>query len=520
MGWYDNLPSIDRTLALMSPAGLAVIHTQPFATGNWVCYDYMRHIEEQLMPVFMEGGKAMVSMPPRHGKSTYCSTYVAAWFVMTHRTLNVILTGYAGDLPQGFSKKAREVVRQMGHLFGCRINPNQNRGDHWQIEYLNDDGEWIPGGNVYATGIDGALPGRGASLIVMDDVVRGHTDTGGVSLGKIYELYRGVIETRLEPIAPGVPGAMLLVMTRWAAADIAGRLKEDEGDQWKQVVLPALAEKDDVLGREEGEALCPERYSREWLEQKRDSSNEGGILFSALYQQDPIPEDGAVFIRNDIGEWERHGDILTFGSSTCNWDELTHHFVTIDPALKAKQANDETGFIHWALTPCAKLLLLDDETKRMRGSTDLIPLMKRFHVERKSIRFYVESAAHGTEIIRACERKMLPVYELIADRDKLTRAIGAQPAFAAGKVFFPKRGAEKVIRQMLEFPTGLHDDRVDCVAYAVPVYHELVSRMFALDQAKLREGLMDESESKITDYDDDADWSEDDDKDAAGRWIS
>ncbi len=89
MGWYDELPSRDETLARGSPAGLAVIHTQPFAEDSgqrWRLFPYMELIAKRFMPVLLHGGKAMLFMPPRHGKSLCSSVYTTAWFVMFHQT--------------------------------------------------------------------------------------------------------------------------------------------------------------------------------------------------------------------------------------------------------------------------------------------------------------------------------------------------------------------------------------------------------------------------------------------------
>lgn len=470
MGWYDDLTPRDVFIAKSSAAGLAVVHTSPFAEDSgqrWVLFDYMDVISERVQPILFHGGKAMVFMPPRHGKSLYSSVYAAAWFIMFHGTRNVILTSYSGDLCAGFSRDARNVVRDLGHLFGCRVHPDRHASDNWQIQIADGLGGWRDGGKVFAAGVDGPLPGRGGHLIVMDDVVRGHRDTTSLLMEKAYNWYRAVLETRLEPGA-----AMLLVMTRWAQADLAGRLLEDEGDEWDLTVLPALAKDDDPLGRKPGEALCPDRYSREWLEKKRDSSDEGGIIFSALYQQEPLPEGGLIFKASDMQHWEGVDGSIRMGNDTWPRGMLLLPFATIDPALKEKELNDPTGFLVWALSPRGALLLMEDHTRRMAGSDDLIPLMLRVWDDWPGIQFFVEDQAHGTEVIRACERERLPVLPLKADRDKVTRWIGAQPAFAARKVWLPKVGGEAVQRELLENPGGKHDDRVDCVAYAVQVWRD------------------------------------------------
>lgn len=515
MGWYDQLTSPDQTLARGSPAGLAVVHTSPFAKDSgqrWIMFPYMDLIAEVTMPVLTEGGKAMLFMPPRHGKSLYCSVYAAAWFVMHHATKNVILTSYSGDLCAGFSKDARTVVRDLGHLFGCRVHPEKHSADHWQIQLIAEDGSWRDGGEVFAAGVDGPLPGRGAHLIILDDVVRGERDTTPAMMQKGYRWYRSVLETRQE----GEDCATLLVMTRWAQADLAGRLLEDEPEDWSVLILPALAKEDDPIGRKLGEALCPTRFSKAWLEKKRDGSYEGGMIFSALYQQEPMPEDGAIFKADQLLRWEGDGLLVRFGNSAMPMSSLKLWFATIDPALKDKQMNDPTGFLIWAIAPGGELLMMEDHTARMQGSTDLIPLMHRVLKDHRGIQFFVEDQAHGTEIMRACERERLPVLPLKADRDKVTRAIGAQPAFAARKVFIPAHGGEALVRELLEFPGGRHDDRVDCVAYAVQVWRDRVKRLQGLPgfHKRLAEDLTEQHDV----HPELRRQPEDMGKDRAGRW--
>lgn len=484
MGWYDDLPDEKQTLARLNPAGLAVVHTEPFApeTGKqFRVFRYIRKIVEHVQPLLAEGGKGMVSMPPRHGKSWLLSVYTPAWYLLCHPTRHVLLTGYAEDLSAGFSAKARDVVDDLGHLFGVRVNPKRKAASDWSVQYLDDGGEWCDGGGCIAAGVSGAIPGKGANLIVMDDVVKGgHADTSQHQMQKAYDVYRSVIETRQEPTADG-PATLLLVMTRWATADIAGRLLEDEGDEWRQLVLPAIAKANDPAGREEGEALCPSRFPLPWLEAKRDSSTEGGLIFQALYQQEPIPFGGAVFRRDHFPRWSwiADGRAIELDGGAHAVDRLTLHFATVDPALRSREANDSTGLMVWAITLDGSLVLLEDRTKRMRGTTDLLPECKRLETRYPGLTFHVEDVAHGTEVIRAMEREGLRVVPLKADRDKLTRALGCVPALDAGRVFFPTEGMDVLVNECLAFPGAAHDDRVDCIAYAVQVFLERVRHIDA-----------------------------------------
>ncbi|NND85491.1 MAG: hypothetical protein HKN46_10130 [Acidimicrobiia bacterium] len=491
--WYADLSATQKLRAMASPAGLARIHTRRFAPGSggrWELYPYMRLICEDFMPVLHHGGRRMLFMPPRHGKSLFTSCYTSAWFLLYHKTKNVIITSYSGKIAEGFSKRAQAVVREMGFLFGARIHPLNKSVAEWQIQYLDEKGNWVDGGFMYAAGVDGGLPGRGAELIIMDDVVRGQSDCTPTLMQKAYEWWISVLSTREQPLDPTQPelgGAVILVMTRWAAADLAGRIIDDEGDDWEVRVLPALAKKNDPLGRLPGEALCEERFPRVKLEKRRDSSDEGGMIFEALYQQDPLPDDGAVFKPAHLHRWEAFGDLIQAGNSKFPSSALVLHFVTIDPALKKEQLNDPTGFLIWALAPLGELILLEDHTARMAGSDDLLPLMRETRERFPGISFFCEDQAHGTEVMRAAWRLGLDVVALKADRDKVTRAIGAQPAFAAARVFIPAVGSDPLVRELLDFPGGRHDDRVDCVSYAVQVWRDRVRQLLREpDQAEKR----------------------------------
>src|SRR4030095_639396 len=96
--------------------------------------------------------------------------------------------------------------------------------------------------------------------------------------------------TRLEPGA-----AVIIIATRWHEDDLIGRLLGgDDSSRWTLGHLPAVAEYDDPLGREEGQALCPERYDERALEDIRKVL---GNSFHALYQGRPVPLAGEMFQR-------------------------------------------------------------------------------------------------------------------------------------------------------------------------------------------------------------------------------
>jgi predicted phage terminase large subunit-like protein len=145
---------------------------------------------------------------------------------------------------------------------------------------------------MVSLGAGGALTGRGAELILADDLIRNWADSQSETLRKsLREWFLSTLLTRLEP-----DGTCIITQTRWNNEDLTGYLLREHGDQWREIRFPALAEVNDPLGRDVGEALCPQRYSVEDLLKKKDQM--GYAMFEALYQQNPSAPQSGIFDRN------------------------------------------------------------------------------------------------------------------------------------------------------------------------------------------------------------------------------
>lgn len=215
-----------------------------------------------------------------------CSKYLPAWFLGTFPDKRVIMAGYGGAFATEWGAKAREILREWGWVFGVNVSSETSAKDDWGIEGRL--------GRMYAVGVGGSLTGRGADLLIIDDPIKNHEEAASeVYRNKTWEFWRAAAYSRLEP-----NGAVIVIQTRWHEDDLTGRILTHEvefDEQWRKVVLPAIAEDGDPLGRERGEALWPERYDTAQLERIRKT--QGSYWWSALYQQRPAPEDGLIFKR-------------------------------------------------------------------------------------------------------------------------------------------------------------------------------------------------------------------------------
>ena len=232
----------------------------------------------------------MLLMPPRHGKSELASKSYPAWCLGRRPSRHFIACSASAELARDVGRSVRNIVRSAAYRFafsGVTLNDDDRAAGRWTTSQ---------GGSWYSVGIGGDIMGRGADIVLVDDPFGTSTDAASpVIRESVWKWYTGTIYNRLEP-----KGAIVLINHRLHEDDLSGRLIEkmkagdSDADQWTIVQLPAIADsKDDLLRRQIGEALWPERFPLKELERRR--ANMFGRDWSALYQQQPVPDEGEFF---------------------------------------------------------------------------------------------------------------------------------------------------------------------------------------------------------------------------------
>ena len=231
--------------------------------------------------------RLMVLMPPGSGKSVYASLLFPPWF-LARQAGQVIAVSHTAGLAEGFGRGVRGLLEEHGARLGVRLSRDDRAAGRFSVMGLSGSEIGRRRGGYFATGVQGAITGRRADLVVIDDPVRSQAEAESALVReRVWDWYRGDLVTRLRP-----GGRIVLVMTRWHPDDLGGRLlAEDAG--WRVIRLPALAEPDDVLGRAPGEALWPEWEGVAALERKRAVMGERS--FAALFQQSPRVAGGRLF---------------------------------------------------------------------------------------------------------------------------------------------------------------------------------------------------------------------------------
>jgi predicted phage terminase large subunit-like protein len=426
---------------------------------KWIGFEYLLMLSDALIKVVNgETKHLMIFMPPRHGKSELTSKYFPAWFLGHHPDKRVMLTSYEADFAASWGYKARNILDENGHLFGLAVSGASSARNRWDIEGHD--------GGMVTAGVGGPITGKGAHLLIIDDPVKNAEEANSKTFrDKAAEWYKSTAYTRLEP-----GGAVIIIQTRWHEDDLSGRLLKEEPDKWTVISLPAIAEEEDPLGRQCGEALSPRRYNVQALEEIKGTL--GSYWFNALYQQHPQPLEGAIFKSQHLKYCSLKDGVFSLyqndGSDKLVLYEDCRIFQTCDPAASTKGNADFFVLGTWAQTKDNDLILFDLIKTRLEGP-DQINLFKS-EFQRHSPTFQgVEDAGVGKILYQMLVNEGLPIKALKPDKDKVTRALPAAARMEAGKVYLLK-GAfwlDDFINELLGFPTGAHDDQVDVLSYAV-----------------------------------------------------
>jgi predicted phage terminase large subunit-like protein len=389
-----------------------------------------------------------VFMPPGAAKSTYASILFAAWFLSQFPSAVMIAASHTAELAEHWGRKVRNLINEHSLILGVALAHHSQAAGRW---------ETTAGGEYFAAGVGGAITGRRADLVVIDDPIRGREDADSELIReKTWDWYKSDLYTRLKP-----GGRVVTIQTRWHEDDLAGRLLEDMasgGDQWDVISLPAIAEDNDALGRLPGQALWPEWEGLDELARKRRAVGPRG--WSALYQQRPAPEDGDYFRAAWLKPYDKPPATATlriYGGSD--------YAVTAD-------GGDFTCHLVVGLDPEGRMYLLD--LWRQQASSDVwieafCDLVKQW----KPVGWAEEQgqikAGLGPYLDRRQQETGAYVYRqsFPTRGDKAVRAQSIR-----GRMGHPSQGLYVPINQpwypalraeLLSFPAGKHDDQVDAL---------------------------------------------------------
>jgi predicted phage terminase large subunit-like protein len=429
------------------------------------------HFVKKVWPHFIEGAhhkrmarafervargelkRLIINMPPRHTKSEFASYLLPAWFLGKFPNKKVIQTSHTAELAVGFGRKVRNLVDQDVYrsVFpGVGLQADSKAAGRWATN---------AGGDYFAIGVGGAVTGKGADLLIIDDP---HSEQEAALAeinpdiyDKTYEWYTSGPRQRLQP-----GGGIVIVMTRWSKRDLTGQVIKAEaqrgGEGWEVIEFPAILPS--------GKPLWPEFWSQKELEAlKFELPN---AKWQAQYQQNPISESAAIVKREWWQVWEQEDP------PSCDFE-----LVSWDTAFEKTNRSDYSAMTHWGV------FYKDDDTGRSQANIILLnAFRKRMEFpELKQTAFdyfrdnepdatIIEKKASGSPLIYELRQAGVPVQEFTPSKgnDKISRLNAVSDLFASGRVWAPNTNwAEEVIDEVASFPSGEHDDYVDSVSLAL-----------------------------------------------------
>lgn len=494
----------------------------PRYMAGWVHEDICRRLERFSDDV--EAGlspRLMLLMPPRHGKSEIASKTFPAWHLGRFPDHEIIACSYNVGLAMGFSRKVQALFDDPAFqtVFEARLNPNHRAAEEWGVHGRL--------GGYVAAGVGGGITGKGAHVLIIDDPIKNAEEADSADIReKLWDWYGSTAYTRLAPGA-----GVLVIQTWWHDDDLAGKLQmamaaDEEADQFEIIKYPAIAEQaefldthtdqiirvtmppgspplvlahahlaldglldihDNSLGptslaeaaaqgidttnlkflRAQGAALHEARYDVKKL--RRIKAVIPPRFWSALYQQNPVPDDGSYFTKD---QFKRRPSPVPAALS-----DYVRVYQTWDFAISEKQQNDYT---------VGTVGIQDDqdqidvaEVVRFKSGdaffivNAILSTAKRWYHPSLVLGFEDGQIFRSIEALlkkRMEEESFFVPYEVLRPlTDKMARARPLQGRMQQGRVFFNSHGEwyDTVRNEMLRFPAGVHDDCVDSLAWLV-----------------------------------------------------
>lgn len=438
------------------------------SNGAWKAYAWLQYVSERITPkIVAGGGRFIIEAPPQHGKSEFISNWVPTWFLNRFPTRRVILASYAQEYAQKWGAKVRENLSE---------NPvarvKMRRDTKSKRRFMTQ-----AGGQMITAGIGGPITGEGADLFIVDDPVKNYADAmSEVKRETNLDWYRSVARTRLSEKA-----TIIVMHTRWHEEDLAGQLQAEGG--WEVIRLPALSEDikenpnaaPDLLDRPPGAALCPQRYTAEFLKTTR--TEVGEIVWSALFQQNPISMKGNVV----EGAWIKTYDELP--------EKLDETAIFADLTYKDKEENDFAVFELWGRLG-ANIYLIAQIRDRMGFPAQLEAFQRMVNLYPDAFHREIEEKANGAALIQVAKDVIPGLCANNPKTDKLARLASVAPLYKSGNVWYPnpqKQPWVKVnISEITKFPKAKHDDTVDVASMAVAYLGRISSTIARLEALSRR----------------------------------
>lgn len=448
---------------------------------NTRIHTYLAHKLQSLYENVKEGNdkKLEIDIQPQLGKSTLTSVLFAAW-VLGKEPWPVIVASYGASLAERKSQECRDILEtEMFKIIfpTVRLHPDSTSKEFWRT---------TRGGSYRAVGVGGGLTGMSGKILIADDLLAGQAEASSDTVTEMtWSWWNTVFYTRKQSRS-----GFILINTRWSLKDVSAHLEDKENsdiaaglpegsyDQWERLRFPAIAEEDEyldrVLFRKKGEVLCPERFTIEDMIKTRNALS--NYEWAALYQQNPILNDDAefkvswfrYFTEDDIYEIKDQMDI----------------YVVVDLAISEKKTADNTSIhVLGKLRTEPNIYHLEENTAHLDPLQviDYLFYVKIKYGDRlravgiESVGYQKALSYHLVERMKKTG-EYFTIIDLKNTSKKDDRIRGLIPLYKAGVILHRKSIDNDLEIELLQFPKGKHDDRIDSLANSLQIMKNTASR--------------------------------------------
>lgn len=437
--------------------------------GQFVVPPHVQLWDQALMRVMTgECRRLIIEGPIRHGKSEISCKYMPPFYLGTHPGKRVFMLGHNDKFATDWGRYAYDIMDEHGwEYFKTRTSRDKTAASDWETEN---------GGSMVSRGIGGSVMGKGADLIIMDDLFKDADEAESENeQERIWRWWKGTVYGRQEPGC-----AIVVINARWNDNDFVGRLKqemEEGGEHWDVLTLSARCDdpETDPIGRALGEALWPERFDEAELAVKEAAEP---YIFAAQWQANPTVRKGGIWEKDwakdkildewpdpEQFEWCRYWDQAAsadkgdwcvgslVGLQKLRYASRLSRSVVIADIVRGRWG---PGEVDLQIKHTAK----EDAARRIG------------HVR---IRGEQEGGSAGKKEKHAFVN-MLHGYDVAVERNTGKKVVRARPLASQsriGNVYLVKaRWNNTLINEFCAFPKGRHDDIVDACSGG---YNELVT---------------------------------------------
>ena len=442
-------------LAHALPTGLAKL-----AFKDWHLANFIAYLEDRILEILTGAElRLMVSAPPRHGKTLFLSRALPAWYLGRFPDKRVLMISYHTDYARTQGRFARNIFEMYGRdVFGLEVSKDVGSAGHWDIQGHS--------GGMESTGAGGPITGKGADLLIIDDLIKGREEARSMNiLENHWEWLRTDVLSRIEP-----GGSAIMTMTRWSLYDAIGQInamkdqaeenvEEDAYDDWEYINFPALATENDILGRAPGDALFPQRWGKERLLRRKAQLNDD-YWWEALYQGRPVPQKGDIIDTAWFGKYKILPPLA----------EFEYIFWSVDTASKDTELADFTVLGKFGVYQ-GQYYLLDVIRDKLQFPQLLELSLLVIAQQPRPAFFLVEDKGSGISLIQNLLQAQVDTQVVPIDpgqEGKVLRMQAESNTIRARKVLLPEEAPwlDAFLMEARSFPRG-KKDQMDMLSQAL-----------------------------------------------------